>query len=188
MPKFKPVSEIEWTIITVNYLPTSSLAEVERSLSQEIDDKLKNAPFQLVELTIANSAQLSPTIRHLLANGDVLEHQQDQNADNGKWWVYDLLLHQQNSLPSMTDLDEQYWQQAAQEVFTPANNQQNSLPSMTDLDEQYWQQAAQEVFTPANIAELTKSLARDADLAAKLITLDLQQLKQATTQLLRRED
>lgn len=45
---------------------------------------------------------------------------------------------------------------------------------MTDLDEQYWQQAAQEVFTPANIAELTKSLARDADLAAKLTNLDLQ--------------
>lgn len=40
----------------------------------------------------------------------------------------------------------------------------------------------------ANIAELTKSLARDADLAAKLTNLDLQQLKQATTQLLRRED
>ena len=59
---------------------------------------------------------------------------------------------------------------------------------MTDLDEQYWQQAAQEVFTPANIAELTKSLARDADLAAKLSTLDLKQLKQAATQLLRRED
>ncbi len=128
-------------------------------MSQAIDDKLKNTPFQLVELTIANIDQLAPTIRHLLANGDVLEHLQDQNADNGKWWVYDLLLHQQNLLPSMTDLDEQYWQQAAQEVFTPAN-----------------------------IAELTKSLARDADLAAKLTTLDLQQLKQATTQLLRRED
>lgn len=159
MPQFKPVAEIEWTSLTVNALPTSSLAEVERSLSQAIDDKLKNAPFQLVELTIANIEQLSPTIRHLLANGDVFEHLQDQNADNGKWWIYDLLLHQQNLLPSMTDLDEQYWQQAAQEVFTPAN-----------------------------IAELTKSLARDADLAAKLTNLDLQQLKQATTQLLRRED
>ena len=159
VPQFKPVAEIEWTSLTVNALPTSSLAEVEPSLSQAIDDKLKNAPFQLVELTIANIEQLSPTIRHLLANGDVLEHLQDQNADNGKWWIYDLLLHQQNLLPSMTDLDEQYWQQAAQEVFTPAN-----------------------------ITELTKSLARDADLAAKLTNLDLQQLKQATTQLLRRED
>ena len=148
-----------WEGSSVNALSTSSLAEVEQYLSQAIDDKLKNTPFQLVELTIANIDQLAPTIRHLLANGDVLEHLQDQNADNGKWWVYDLLLHQQNLLPSMTDLDEQYWQQAAQEVFTPAN-----------------------------IAELTKSLARDADLAAKLTTLDLQQLKQATTQLLRRED
>lgn len=158
-PNLKPIAEIEWTSLTVNALSTSSLAEVEQYLSQAIDDKLKNTPFQLVELTIANIDQLAPTIRHLLANGDVLEHLQDQNADNGKWWVYDLLLHQQNLLPSMTDLDEQYWQQAAQEVFTPAN-----------------------------IAELTKSLARDADLAAKLTTLDLQQLKQATTQLLRRED
>ena len=159
VPQFKPVAEIEWTSLTVNALSTSNLVEMEQYLSQAIDGKLKNAPFQLVELTIANIEQLSPMIRHLLANGDVLEHLQGQNIDNGKWWIYDLLLHQQNSLPSMTDLDEQYWQQAAQEVFTPAN-----------------------------IAELTKSLARDADLAAKLTNLDLQQLKQATTQLLRRED
>ncbi len=159
MPQFKPVAEIEWTSLTVNALPTNDLVEMERSLSQVIDGKLKKEPFQLVELTIANIGQLSPTIRHLLANGDVLEHLQEQNAANDKWWVYDFLLHQQNSLPSMADLDERYWQQAAQKVFTPAN-----------------------------IAELTKSLARDADLAAKLTSLDLQQLKQATTQLLRRED
>lgn len=42
------------------HLPTSSLAEVERSLAQAIDDKLKNAPFQLVELTIANIEQHFP--------------------------------------------------------------------------------------------------------------------------------
>ncbi|MBB1099859.1 metallophosphoesterase [Limosilactobacillus sp. WF-MT5-A] len=159
VPQFKPVAEIEWTSLTVSVLPTSNLTEVEQFLSQTIDGKLKKAPFQLVELTIANIEQLSPTIQHLLANGDVLEHLQDQNADNGKWWVYDLLLQPQDSLPSMTDLDEQYWQQAAKEVFTLAN-----------------------------VAELTKSLAKDTDLAAKLTSLDLQQLKQATTQLLRRED
>ena len=159
VPQFKPIAEIEWTSLTVSVLPTSNLTEVEQFLSQTIDGKLKKAPFQLVELTIANIEQLSPTIQHLLANGDVLEHLQDQNADNGKWWVYDLLLQSQDSLPSMTDLDEQYWQQAAKEVFTLAN-----------------------------VAELTKSLAKDTDLAAKLTSLDLQQLKQATTQLLRRED
>ncbi|MBB1080073.1 DNA repair exonuclease [Limosilactobacillus sp. STM2_1] len=159
IPQFKPVAEIEWSTIKVAAMSTANLAELERFLSQKVIEAVKKTPFQLVELLITKSDQLSPAIQHLLINGDVLEHLQRQNADNNQWWIYNLLVHQSNSLPSMTDLDEDYWQQAANEVFVPAK-----------------------------IAELTASLARNADLASKLTTLDLQQLKRATTQLLRRED
>ena len=159
VPHFKPVAGIEWSTVNVTAIPTANLTEFERSLSQQIAAKAKKTPFQLIALTIEGSNHLPSAFRHLLANGDVLEHLQTQNKANNNWWIYDLLIHQQSSLPSMTDLDAGYWQQAAKEVFTPAR-----------------------------IAELTKSLAREADLADKLATLDLEQLKQATTQLLRRED
>lgn len=159
VPHFKAVAGIEWSTVNVTAIPTANLTEFERSLSQQIAAKAKKTPFQLIALTIEGSDQLPSAIRHLLTNGDVLEHLQTQNKANNNWWIYDLLIHQQSSLPSMTDLDENYWQEAAKQVFTPAR-----------------------------IAELTKSLAREADLADKLAALDLEQLKQATTQLLRRED
>ena len=151
VPQFKPVAEIEWTTLKITVPSTANLTEFEIYLSQVIDKKIKNQPFQLVKLAVTGIEQLSPEIQHLLANGDILEHLQNHNVDNGKWWIYDLWIYQQNLLPSMADLDAHYWQQAAKEVFTFAN-----------------------------IADITKILAKDADLANKLTNLNLQELRQAT--------
>ncbi|MBD5807374.1 metallophosphoesterase family protein [Limosilactobacillus walteri] len=154
VPHFKPVATIEWTTITINLPRVTKLADLETSLVKQIDQKT-GPLYQLITVNVKGYAGLERRLQHLLANGEVLAHLQAKTTTKYNWWIYELTIDQQ----------------------TP-------LPSMTDLDERYWQEAAGSIFTTANILALTKGLAKESYLADQLASLDLDQMRKRTIQLL----
>src|SRR5699024_6870678 len=65
----------------------------------------------------------------LLANGTILERLQENLSEKGdyQWWPYQLNLLKGTALPKMTDLDQEYWDQSAQDVFN-----QDAVIDLTD--------------------------------------------------------
>lgn len=154
IPHFKPVAKIEWRQLTIDLPVVNNLTALEQQVIKLVEQAVQ-PPFQLVSLTVTGFHKLNSKIQHLIANGEFLAHLQDQTSHNNHWWIYELAIDQ------------------------PSN-----MPTMADLDQQYWQQAADQLFTSATILDLGANLAKERYLAERLTALDPQVLKKRATKLL----
>lgn len=117
VPQFVPVADIEWEIVPVK-------ATEEISSSSSLTDFLKqsigeNKQFKMVQFNL-DSQNLAPIVIQQVNSGAVIEQLQNQIDQEGdtNWWPYEIKIVAQERMPTMTDLDEQYWEKAANEVFT----------------------------------------------------------------------
>lgn len=117
VPEFKVVAPIEWCKIDVE--PQNSQSG--ESLVKELIDQVKvTDDFKMIAFNLILADNSSSLVKQLLGNGTILERLQDQLAGEKslQWWPYQINLIEPTGLPKMTDLDQDYWKQAAQETFT----------------------------------------------------------------------
>lgn len=114
VPDFRSVATITWQTVTVD-LPADCLSlpavrsAVVKQLNQQFSDRLT-----IVRLVIQPRQRFSIDADRLL---DYLQHDgQDQQSIS--WWVMDLEVQQTAELLTIDETDSQYWQKAAQIVFT----------------------------------------------------------------------
>lgn len=115
--QFIPVAPIEWQTIRITAPQTANLVDFEQELGQQVTANLSSDKYYLVQLQL--TGKLDSHLQQLVLSGDLLAHLQDQRHDVSQWWPYRLTMHRKKQLPALTDFDQEYWDQAAQEVFTP---------------------------------------------------------------------
>lgn len=116
VPEFKALDGISWKQVKVDLTTCDSEAEVDQAISAAVDESRQ---LQLVEVIVTNSGQW----QSLVQSGNLLGHLQDKLSSQDKisWWPYQINLANQQELPELTDLDQEYWQQAKKDVFTAEN-------------------------------------------------------------------
>lgn len=155
VPTFQATSKIQWCRVELALPAVHNLRELEMQISKAIDNTPLSAGLQLVALTITQEDHLPVSLRQLLVNGAVLEQLQKKFTGSSKWWLYEINL------------------------TTPA-----VMPSLTDLDHEYWQQAANDVFTTDSLLQLASSLTREDFLAERLAAADPADFKDKVMRLL----
>lgn len=115
IPEFRPVAPIEWQRITVKVKKNENISElVERIINfSEI-----TAEFAMVDLELEAADKMPTLTLQLIQNGTLLERLQEQVPPTAHWWPYQVNLMKKEALPKLTDLDQNYWQTAAKDVFT----------------------------------------------------------------------
>lgn len=127
IPHFQKLSGIDWKTASVDLNNCDNEDEVYRAIEEAVNPA-DHQPLQLIEVqvTTAGAKWLS-----LIQNGNLLDYLQDRlsNKQNQiQWWPYQVNLVSANRLPALTSLDQEYWQQAQKEVFTPENLQKITAP------------------------------------------------------------
>lgn len=122
VPSFKPLDGIEWTKAAVNLSTVTNPQALARVVTQA-GTKLAVNNLTLVSFQLENIDHLSAECLALLRDGTLLNHLQGQLARQGqiKWWPYELSIAPTGDLPKLTDLDQRFWADARQAVFTPEN-------------------------------------------------------------------
>lgn len=159
VPTFKPVDTIRWQQLSVDLSQAQTVAEVERTISVAVEKQHFTSHFYLISVSVDASDHLPNSVRHLLANGDLLANLQQRFLPGSQWWIYEIGLIEQQRLPRMTDLDQRYWQEVATAIFTSSN-----------------------------FLNLTSSLTKEDFLAKRLADLDPEQLKKQVIALLGQEE
>lgn len=121
VPTFKPISSIIWQTIKL-HLPTTakSLADIRVAVAQAVTSKITSNQLNLVRLILTADDQQQIDSDRLL---EYLRHD-CQHQQPVQWWPLDMTISQPEQLPTITDTDRQYWQQAAGDVFTMDQVQQ----------------------------------------------------------------
>ncbi|MEY8442578.1 DNA repair exonuclease [Lactobacillaceae bacterium 24-114] len=116
VPQFNPIADIEWGMVP-------AIASKEISSSSSLIDFLiqtvgKNEQFKMIQFNL-HSQNLAPIVIQQVNSGATLEQLQSQIEQEGRinWWPYQIKIIDQEEMPTMTNLDEQYWKKAASEVF-----------------------------------------------------------------------
>lgn len=116
VPEFKALNGITWEQVAVDLSECGSEDEVDQAIETAITPSKQ---LQLVEVVATTGSKW----RSLVEDGSLLDHLQDelgrQPAIN--WWPYQINLAGGQKLPELTNLDQDYWQQAEQDVFTDEN-------------------------------------------------------------------
>ena len=114
--EFKPVAPIEWCEIDVQLKNNQTIDSLIEMLLRkgEAEDG-----FKMIAFNVHLTDQDNVLTKKLLANGTILERLQENLSEKGnyQWWPYQLNLLKDATLPKMTDLDQEYWDQSAQDVF-----------------------------------------------------------------------
>lgn len=116
VPQFKPIAPIEW----VNRQVDLSAAHTSQEALHAIMDQVDEHDQQLLMINlVVNDSQLEPRMVQLINSGALLSQVQNElEAHFVNWWPYKISQQSNPHLPKMTDLDAQYWQAAAKQVFT----------------------------------------------------------------------
>lgn len=155
VPTFKPAGQVLWQKLTITAPKVVKLNELEEAIVAAVAKRVSPGDFVLVALTINGVDHLPARLRHLLANGDVLAHLQKRLLINDGWWIFQII-----------------------------NKTMPNMPTMTDLDQRYWQEAAASVFTTNELLDLSSSLTGENFLATYLASLDPADMKRQVLQLL----
>ncbi|MBB1063666.1 metallophosphoesterase family protein [Limosilactobacillus fastidiosus] len=114
--EFKAIAPIEWCTVNVNLGHLQATDTIIERLQHQVKS---GEQFKMIALNIQLTDEMNALTKQLITNGTILERLQEQIAEEGspKWWPYQINLLGEVNLPKMTDLDQEYWDQAAKEVF-----------------------------------------------------------------------
>lgn len=117
--EFKSVAPIEWCEIDAQLNHDQTVDSLIEMLlhKEKTEDR-----FKMIAFNIHLTGQVNDLTKKLLANGTILARLQERLSEKGnyQWWPYQLNLLKDTVLPKMTDLDQEYWDQSAKDVFSQA--------------------------------------------------------------------
>ena len=114
--EFRPIARIIWHNCRLDVQNVTNLDE----LLTQIKQKIANKNNSLLTLTLENFECLDPDLQKLVNSGELLASLQQQITSDHFNYIY-RLVPQINSQTIYQSLDEVFWQQAAQEIFTADN-------------------------------------------------------------------
>lgn len=114
--EFHPIACVIWKNFQLNVQNVTNLDDLLTKIKRQITSK-KNS---LISLTLENFECLDPSLQKLVNSGELLASLQDQITSSHFNYIY-LLVPQVNSKIIYQSLDEAFWQQAAQKIFTADN-------------------------------------------------------------------
>lgn len=139
---------VEWQSLTVTPEPEADFKYVLGEILQQVASKTSPS-FKLMSVSLAGSNHLDSEVLEELSNGLGLTQLQKQ-LESQEEWVYRILLKADEQTPVFSELDRSYWQQAAQQVFTPQTVQEQ-LGRLMELD--FIAEAYQANFNPEELRE-----------------------------------
>ena len=119
IPEFKPVAGIGWRTVSVDLDACQTEAAVDRAITSAATSNAVGH-LQLCAVQVTASRQ---QWRLLVENGSLLTHLQSRlrMEETIEWWPYQLTLATRQGEPHLPSLDQRYWAQAKQAVFTTEN-------------------------------------------------------------------
>lgn len=142
---------VEWQSLTVAVEEGADFQSVLGNILQKANT-ITSPSFKLMSVSLAGSNHLAPEVLEELSNGLGLSQLQKQ-LDSAEEWVYRILLKVDEQTPVFSELDRTYWQQAAEQVFTP-KTVQKQLGRLMELD--FIAEAYQADFNPEELRERVK--------------------------------
>ena len=139
---------VEWQSLTVAVEEGTNFQSVLGNILQKANT-ITSPSFKLMSVSLAGSNHLAPEVLEELSNGLGLSQLQKQ-LDSAEEWVYRILLKVDEQTPVFSELDRTYWQQAAEQVFTP-KTVQKQLGRLMELD--FIAEAYQADFNPEELRE-----------------------------------
>lgn len=120
VPEFHETAPIDWQTLVIELQPADSAAALVTSLEREIETKIDDQWQTLVSLQLENSEVLANDLIMQINNGSILARLQTAIGALGaiKFWPYEAKVKTKLQQPSFTSLDQHYWDEAAQSVFT----------------------------------------------------------------------
>ncbi|MGV0167100.1 metallophosphoesterase family protein [Furfurilactobacillus sp. WILCCON 0119] len=124
-PQFRAVAPVIWQTVTVDCSQTTDSDGVLAAIQAQLVDEQQTDDLMLVAVTLTKTAGLPETVRTRLTNDSlltVLQTQQVHRLQNGHGrMVVSLRVEEIAATPAFSTLDQTYWTQAAESVFTPEN-------------------------------------------------------------------
>lgn len=119
VPEFCPVAPIEWRQAAVTISSDETSQQLVDDVVQQLDRPSTEEAFEMVEVQLPTD-QLSVGLKRQVLAGAILERLQNAcEYQQLRWWPYQVTLQSAGErLPKITDLDEKYWAESAQQVFT----------------------------------------------------------------------
>ena len=139
---------VEWQSLTVAVEEGADFQSVLGNILQKAGT-ITSPSFKLMSVSLAGSNHLAPEVLEELSNGLGLSQLQKQ-LDSAEEWIYRILLKVDEQTPVFSELDRTYWQQAAEQVFTP-KTVQKQLGRLMELD--FIAEAYQADFNPEELRE-----------------------------------
>lgn len=120
VPQFYETAPIDWQTVVIELKQTDSAAALVISLAHDIETKIEPTRQTLVSLRLENSEALTSELIAQINNGSILARLQTAIKATGtiKFWPYEAKIKTRVQQPSFTSLDQHYWDEAAQAVFT----------------------------------------------------------------------
>ncbi|PWG01053.1 metallophosphoesterase family protein [Levilactobacillus bambusae] len=119
IPEFHATALIEWKSLSINAAELGTLTDLDRTIDQWAADQ--TAPFKLVTVQIAHGEQLSASLKATIDSGEWLELFQESHRSQFQRlgiWVSQIRIDEVPVSPTRTKMDQQFWQTAAEQVFT----------------------------------------------------------------------
>jgi len=120
VPEFVAIAPIIWTSLSVEFVSTVTAADLQLLLLKKLEEQLSTRT-QLVQI-ILKSETIDPDLQNNVESGLLLGQLQRSvaNAKLTTVWPVKIKIETTNQLPTLMSLDQEYWQAAAQQVFTKA--------------------------------------------------------------------
>ncbi|BAP85417.1 metallophosphoesterase [Paucilactobacillus hokkaidonensis JCM 18461] len=154
VPEFHETAPIDWQTISLELEETDSAAELVTSLQRQVELQVNDTKLTLVSIQLTGSEKLTDELIVQLDNGSILARLQSQIKDTAtlKFWPYEAKIRVSVDQPSFTSLDQHYWDEAAQTVFTHEN--------ITQLAEKLFQHSfiADQFSQPQTLTDLQQAV------------------------------
>lgn len=154
VPEFHETAPIDWQTISLELEETDSAAELVTSLQRQVELQVNDTKLTLVSIQLTGSEKLTDELIVQLDNGSILARLQSQIKDTAtlKFWPYEAKIRVSVDQPGFTSLDQHYWDEAAQTVFTHEN--------ITQLAEKLFQHSfiADQFSQPQTLTDLQQAV------------------------------
>lgn len=128
VPEFHEAESIEWQTLTVIGNDENDTSLFLTQLKQQVVSQLKTKRLTLLNIIIQAENEFSSALLEQFNNGSLLSRLQNDLSYQSEisFWPYELSLQTRTDSPVLSSIDQDYWDQAAQNVFSADNIAQSA--------------------------------------------------------------
>lgn len=123
VPEFEAVAPIDWQTMRVEVTDDDNVSEFIEQIKRSAMQQSSENQISLLNLQLIPQNDFSDALKTQINNGTILGRLQNDFSyqTNVELWPYELTLVTKDDVPQLSSIDQQYWDEAAQQVFTSDN-------------------------------------------------------------------